>query len=78
MIDLIIFYLKFKKLKTVKLTKICPNCGIEIGKPTQKFCEKCGVKLTHNNEEKRLSASDNIHNIYTTKRKLFDLNHMSQ
>ena len=68
------FYLKFKKLKKVKLTIICPNCGIEIGKPTQKFCEKCGVKLTHNKEEEKLSTSDNIHNIYAAKRKLFDLN----
>ena len=47
------------------MTQTCPNCGIEIGSPNQKFCEKCGLKLSPDNDLEK-------HNI--PKRKLFDLN----
>lgn len=48
------------------MTQTCPNCGIEIVSPNQKFCEKCGFKLS---PDKDLEKHD------IPKRKLFDLNH---
>ncbi len=54
----------------MKLTKKCPNCGIEIGSSEIKFCEKCGFKLLRDVEKQEISAIT----YSTSKKKLFDLN----
>lgn len=47
------------------MTQTCPNCGIETVSPNQKFCEKCGFKLS---PDIALEKQD------IPKSKLFDLN----